>query len=179
MLKMRTIHAMAADDAHLGVGPSLETHTQVLELGLELPVAKVLDGVAEVVPRRAAEEDPQHAQLGQVGAQAAAGRRRAQVRGPQAQVAVAHAQADVRDAGRVRLRHDVHEHVGVGRVREHELVGGVQDRHGFVVYAFGHGEEGRVQAVVGVLAGPDEGLGGGEGVGVDAVAEFAREPEER
>ena len=70
--------------------------------------------------------------------------------------------------------HDVHEHVGVRGVGEHEFVGRVQDWSGFAVEGFGGGEEGGIQAVGGVFARPDEGLGGGERVGVDFVAKFAR-----
>ena len=154
---MRPIHAVTAHDAHLGLGATIEAHAQVAQLRVELPVAKVLDRVVLLVPAVAAEEDPQHAQVRHVGAEAAVRRGRAQVRRPEAQVLVADAQADVGDAARVRGRHDVHEHVRVGRVREHELVGRVQDGRGFGVQGFGGREKGWVQAVGGVLAGPDEG----------------------
>ena len=77
MLKMPSVDAMTADDAHLGLRPLRQAHAQLAQLRLAVPAGVVLDRADPMAPGRAAEEDPQHAQAGHVGAQAAERRRRA------------------------------------------------------------------------------------------------------
>lgn len=124
-------------------------------------------------PRRAPHEDPQVLERGEVRLQAAVGALAAQVRGPQPQVLLADAEVDALDALGVRGG-DHAEDVAVARVGEEELVLRVQDGDGLVVDLPVGPEQVSADVVLhGRLAGPPEGVGRGQGVGVDAVAQLA------
>lgn len=103
-----------------------------------------------------------------------------QISRPEPDVPVPDVQHDALDAPAVRPRGRPVEHVGVGGVREGERVGGVEHGRGFEVDGVRGAEQGGREGVGLCLGGdgPGDAVGGGEGVGVDFVAEFAGEAEE-
>ncbi len=170
------------DDLDVGGGDAIvQAQTQLAQLGVRHPAGQVGEDVAvERVPEGgAAQDDDEAAQAREVALQAAHRRPAAQIARPQPEVPVDDPQADGPDLGHVRRVHDVHEDVGVARVRELQAVARVQHRRGFAVDGARGAQERWAEPVGDACGRPEDWFRGCERVLVDLGADVSWQAEQR